>query len=169
MIISELTTPAGALRLAASGGRLCLCDWNNHDNSRDFVLHRIKRYISDSNADNQAVIGLAKQQLAEYFSGQRRCFTVPLITFGTPFQRSVWEALQVIEYGHTATYSQIAATIGQPSAVRAVATACRANALSIFIPCHRIIGKNGCPTGYAGGIPTKCTLLSLEQSSTSYS
>ncbi len=103
------------------------------------------------------------QQLEEYFQGQRQHFTVPIIMVGTPFQKRVWESLQQIPYGETASYKEIAISIGNTNASRGVGSACRLNKLAIIIPCHRVIGSNGQLTGYAGGLWRKQYLLKLEQ------
>ena len=105
----------------------------------------------------------AKKQLSEYFAGERKVFDLPLSPEGTPFQKKVWQALLKIPYGETASYQEIAETIGQEKAARAVGMANHRNPLPIFIPCHRVIGKNGALTGYAGGIAVKEFLLRLEQ------
>ena len=105
----------------------------------------------------------AKKQLLEYFDGARREFDVPLDPHGTPFQLSVWEALLTIPYGETRSYGQIAAQIGNPEASRAVGMANHSNPISIFIPCHRVIGADGSLTGYGGGLQIKRTLLDLER------
>lgn len=104
----------------------------------------------------------ARTQLLEYLSGARRSFDLPLDPAGTDFQRSIWEALRAIPYGQTRTYGQIAAAVGRPRAVRAVGQANHVNPLPIFIPCHRVVGKNGALTGYAGGLDLKGALLALE-------
>lgn len=104
----------------------------------------------------------ARAQLLEYLSGTRRSFDLPLDPAGTAFQRSVWEALGSIPYGQTRTYGEVAAAVGRPSAVRAVGQANHVNPLPIFIPCHRVVGKNGALTGYAGGLDLKGALLALE-------
>lgn len=104
----------------------------------------------------------ARTQLLEYLSGARRSFDLPLDPAGTDFQRSVWEALRAIPYGQTRTYGEIAAAVGRPRAVRAVGQANHVNPLPIFIPCHRVVGKNGALTGYAGGLDLKSALLALE-------
>lgn len=104
----------------------------------------------------------ARTQLLEYLSGARRSFDLPLDPAGTDFQRSVWEALRAIPYGQTRTYGEIAAVVGRPKAVRAVGQANHVNPLPIFIPCHRVVGKNGALTGYAGGLNLKSALLALE-------
>ena len=110
-----------------------------------------------------ALLEQAAQELAEYFAGQRRVFTVPLNARGTAFQRRVWAALCEIPYGETASYAAIAERIGNSAACRAVGSANHRNPIPIFIPCHRVIGKNGALTGYAGGMEMKRILLDLEK------
>lgn len=104
----------------------------------------------------------ASNQLTEYFSGKNVQFTVPLSAKGTDFQVKVWNALQSIPYGETWSYQEIADFIGNPKAVRAVGAANGKNPISIFVPCHRVIGMNGKLTGYAGGVERKRRLLELE-------
>lgn len=103
------------------------------------------------------------EELQEYFQGKRTRFTLPFDYYGTPFQLAVWEALQSIPYGLTQSYSEIAAKIHKPAAVRAVGAAIGANPLLITVPCHRVIGKNGALTGYRGGMAMKTRLLQLER------
>lgn len=105
----------------------------------------------------------AYRQLTAYFSGTRRTFDLPLSPCGTPFQTAVWQALCAIPYDEKRTYGEIAAAIGRPNACRAVGMACHVNPIAIVIPCHRVIGKSGSLTGYAGGLAVKQFLLSLEQ------
>ncbi len=102
-------------------------------------------------------------QLDEYFRGIRQHFSVAFALKGTPFQHSVWQQLQTIPFGQTVTYHAIAAAIGLPTASRAVGHANMRNPLAILIPCHRVIGKNGRLTGYAGGIWRKEWLLRHER------
>lgn len=104
----------------------------------------------------------ARIQLSQYFQGQRRVFDLPLQLKGTPFQRAVWQALVEIPYGETRSYGEIATAIGRPKATRAVGMANHVNPLAIVVPCHRVIGKNGSLTGYAGGLDFKRYLLNLE-------
>lgn len=185
-------TPCGVLRLGAFGGRLCLCDWADVP-ARDFVVRRLERGLhvrfaewpnerlrpgtglpgnpgafgdpdsGESDHADRCVLDRAVRQLDEYFAGRRRVFDLPLLTVGTPFQRAVWELLTEIPFGGTRSYAWLAAQLGHPRAVRAVAAANRANALSIFIPCHRVVGSDGSLTGYAGGLAAKRLLLGLEQ------
>jgi methylated-DNA-[protein]-cysteine S-methyltransferase len=107
----------------------------------------------------------AAVQLAEWFAGEREHFDLPLAPAGTTFQRRVWAALVAVPYGETATYGDIAAAIGQPTATRAVGAANGRNPIPLIIPCHRVIGSDGSLTGYSGGggIETKRHLLDLER------
>ncbi len=102
------------------------------------------------------------RQLERYFEGRLKRFDLALAPRGTPFQQRVWQALLQIPYGQTTSYSELAERLGNPKAVRAVGTANGANPISIIIPCHRVIGRDGSLTGYAGGLPRKALLLKLE-------
>lgn len=104
----------------------------------------------------------AAQELAEYFDGARREFTIPLAPEGTAFQHAVWDALRTIPYGVTVSYKDIARRLGKPGAAIAVGQANSRNPIPIIIPCHRVIGANGKLTGYAGGLHVKKALLALE-------
>ena len=109
----------------------------------------------------------AGEQLAEYFSGERVDFDLPLDAGGTPFQRRVWQALTEIPYGSTSTYGEIARRLGRPRAARAVGGANNRNPLPVVVPCHRVIGAGGSLTGYAGGLRIKRFLLDLEAGNSS--
>jgi O-6-methylguanine DNA methyltransferase len=104
----------------------------------------------------------AARELSDYFAGKLRRFTVPVKPEGTEFERRVWSALLDIPWGETRTYGEIAAIAGNPKASRAVGRAVGANPVAIIVPCHRVIGKDGSLTGYAGGIDRKKTLLAIE-------
>jgi len=106
---------------------------------------------------------LLQEELTAYFSGMPQTFTVPLDVLGTPFQQEVWRILQQIPYGETRSYKQQAVTLGNPSAVRAVARANGMNKIAIIIPCHRVIGEDGKLTGYGGGLWRKQWLLEKEK------
>ncbi|MCL1963800.1 MAG: methylated-DNA--[protein]-cysteine S-methyltransferase [Firmicutes bacterium] len=108
------------------------------------------------------LIRRAAEQLFEYFEGRRRAFDLPLQPIGTRFERAVWDTLLTIPYGETRTYGQVAMRIGNPKACRAVGRANGRNPISIFIPCHRVIGAGGALTGYAGGVEMKERLLGME-------
>ncbi|MFN3802258.1 methylated-DNA--[protein]-cysteine S-methyltransferase [Belliella pelovolcani] len=101
-------------------------------------------------------------QLGLYFQGKQKTFDVPVALGGTDFQRQVWLEVNKVPFGQTKTYEQIAIGLGKPNAVRAVGTAIGANPILIMLPCHRIVGKHGQLTGYAGGIWRKSELLELE-------
>jgi methylated-DNA-[protein]-cysteine S-methyltransferase len=104
----------------------------------------------------------AAAQLAAYFSGRTTRFDLPLDLHGTAFQRSVWQALLGIAAGHTRSYLDVAQAVGSARAVRAVGAAIGKNPLSVVVPCHRVLGRSGALTGYAGGIERKRALLALE-------
>lgn len=102
-------------------------------------------------------------ELAEYFAGIRREFSIPFILRGTDFQQLVWSELLRIPYGQTVTYAELAERIGRPGAARAIGAANARNLLTILVPCHRVIGANGSLTGYAAGVDIKAGLLELER------
>lgn len=108
------------------------------------------------------LLRVAKQQLTEYFAGQRTVFDLPIKTAGTAFQQQVWQSLKAIPYGETRSYKEIATAIDNPKAVRAVGGANNKNPISIVIPCHRVIGSSGQLVGYGGGLDAKVFLLALE-------
>lgn len=137
-----------------------------------FVLEIEKNAIISLNTVSEIVTKshnetlLASQffvDLEKYFQGELKKFNYTLNPNGTIFQKKVWLALQKIDYGKTKSYKEIATQIGNEKAVRAVGMACHKNPIMILIPCHRVIGKNGKLTGYAGGLKLKEKLLNLEK------
>lgn len=120
-------------------------------------------FCGSPDRDETPLLLEAARQLTEYFAGARRRFDLPLAPRGTAFQRAVWQALLEIPYGQTRSYADIARAVGRPLAFRAVGAANHANPLPLVIPCHRVIGRNGRLTGYAGGLDVKENLLRLEQ------
>jgi len=120
------------------------------------------------NYEENAVIKEAARQLKEYFAGKRKMFDLPLSLEGTKFQVAVWRALQDIPYGETKSYKEIANSIGNAKACRAVGMANNRNKIAIIIPCHRVIGTNGALIGYAGGLDVKEQLLALEKRERNY-
>lgn len=163
IIIQSLQTPAGELILGSFNDHLCLADWRVRD-KRKAIDRRLQQALnSDYFEGNSQVLDAAKLQLSNYFESSRQSFDIPLLLLGSTFQKNVWQELRSIPYGQTASYTNIAHKIGNKQAVRAVANANAANALAIFIPCHRVVGRNGALTGYAGGLDTKKALLELEQ------
>jgi len=142
--------------------KLCLCDWIVRK-SHERVYSRLRRILNAEFAEGSSpVIAQAITQLNEYFTGERYRFDVPLIFVGTEFQKRVWAELLNIPYGKTISYGEMAINMGRPTSVRAIANANGANAISIFAPCHRVIGSDGALTGYGGGLTVKAFLLKLE-------
>ena len=158
-VYKVVESPVGKLTLVASDVGLAAILWESDDGRRVPLT-------LEEEAPGHRVLLEAERQLAEYFSGRRRAFTVQLDVVGTPFQKKVWQALLTIPFGETRSYAEIARQIGSPRAVRAVGAANGRNPLSIVAPCHRVIGSSGKLTGFAGGLETKARLLALEGSVT---
>ncbi len=164
IIVHNYKSPCGILLLGSIDDKLCLCDWQV-EKHHDKVVQRIhratdKRFITGITS----VISQSINELDEYFSGIRKEFSIPLKFIGSEFQKQVWKELLNVPYGTTVSYREIARSIFKPTAIRAVANANGANALSIFVPCHRIIGSDNSLTGYGGGLHIKKFLLDLEKS-----
>ncbi len=163
IITRKYQSPCGTLVLGSFDNKLCLCDWQT-EKHREHVNNRLRRLLDAEFSDGtSAIIDRAISQLDEYFDGKRQNFDIPLLFVGTDFQKNVWDALLTIPFGKTVSYREIAYMIGKPKAVRAVANANEANSISIFAPCHRVIGSDHTLTGYGGGLPTKEYLLKLEK------
>ena len=150
-----MKTPVGVLKLVASDRGLAAILWENDDPKR-VRLNPLKAN------PNHSILLEAESQLREYFAGTLQHFSVKLDFAGTEFQKKVWRALLTIPFGETRSYAQIARQIGSPKAVRAVGAANGKNPLSIIAPCHRVLGSDGTLTGFAGGLETKASLLSME-------
>ena len=161
--IQYYSSPVGEMILGSFEGKLCLADWRYRKMRRTIDARIQKALNAEYVKEDSEVIALARKQLEAYFKGKRKTFDVPLLMAGTEFQKSVWQGLMQIPYGTTASYLALAKNIGNEKAVRAVAAANGANAISIIIPCHRVIGSDGSLTGYAGGLEAKKSLLYLEQ------
>lgn len=166
--LQHYDSPCGRLVLASFADRLCLCDWSDNPFA-ERNRRRIEKYLkATSKTETTSVLEETKRQLDEYFAGKRKAFDIQLCLVGTDFQHKVWNALRSIPYGSTKSYKDIAQCIGKPKAVRAVAGAIGANAISILIPCHRVIGSNHSLTGYAGGLEAKRGLLGMETQERKY-
>lgn len=160
--IQYYNSPCGILKLGSYGDGLCMCDWQVERHCGR-VDHRLKRMLNAEFEEMPSgILCEAARQLDEYFAGNRREFYIPLLFAGTDFQKNVWNELLKIPYGETICYRELARRIGVEQAVRAVANANGANSISIFAPCHRVIGSNRSLTGYAGGLKAKRMLLELE-------
>jgi len=148
--------------LGSYDNKLCLLDFR-YRKMRTTVDSRLKNGFNALFVEqDDEILKETRKQLDEYFDMRRKEFDIPLITVGTEFQKSVWDALQKVPYGTTSTYLQLSKDIDNEKAVRAVANANGANSIAIIIPCHRIIGSNGELTGYGGGLSVKKRLLELE-------
>lgn len=153
MYYCYLKSPIGDLLLAGDDNGLSLIGFPQgkmrHDPEPDWIF-------------NEKPFATARQQLEEYFAGDRKEFDLPLNLSGTEFQVKVLEELQRIPYGETTSYGDIAKRIGRPRAMRAVGAANGRNPIPIIVPCHRVIGSSGDLTGFGGGLDTKAALLRLE-------
>jgi methylated-DNA-[protein]-cysteine S-methyltransferase len=149
----EIDSPVGPLLLAADARGLTRI----HFQAGPRPLQPPGEWRHDA-----TVFAHAIEQLAEYFQGTRRTFSLPLAPAGTPFQLAVWQALCAIPYGETVSYGHLARQLGLTNGARAVGLANGANPLPIIVPCHRVIGADGSLTGFGGGLPVKRALLSLE-------
>ena len=148
-----IDSPLGELTLVAEDGILAGLYFAEHARRPDQA-----RFGARTDIGFEAVIG----QLGEYFRGERTRFELPLAPRGSVFQRRVWSLLELIPYGRTRTYGQLAAALGSPGLAREVGWANGRNPISIVVPCHRVIGADGGLVGYAGGLERKRALLELE-------
>lgn len=163
ILISRTTTPLGPMFICATDRGICLLEFVDKEKLEkefsDIQKHLKAKIIAGENEHSKQ----AKKEISEYFDGQRKTFDVALDMPGTDFQSTVWHALLLISYGQTVSYQQQADTINKPTATRAVASANGANRIAIIVPCHRVIGKNGQLTGYAGGLERKRWLINHEK------
>lgn len=153
---ARITTPFGELTVVASDVGVRYVMFENDAHPKSFVNMSI---VDDA---SHHVVALAVQQLNEYLAGDRTSFAVPLDLVGTEFQVQAWRALAAIPFGSTATYAQQAASIGRPTATRAIGAANGRNPVVVVLPCHRVIGADGSLTGFGGGLPVKKWLLEHE-------
>lgn len=161
--ISSCDTPCGTIILGGVKDTLCLCDWQCRRDALAFCRRLQNRLSAVPKESETPVIVAARSQIDQYFTGARTRFDLPITIAGTALQMQVWRELLTVPYGNTISYRELAERVGRPRAVRAVANAVGANPLSLFVPCHRVIGSDGTLTGYAGGLETKRYLLQLEQ------
>ena len=157
LVYMYMESPVGALKLVAHDQALVAVMWDNEDHKRVRLAELIKNI-------QHPMLLKVKQQLEQYFAGQRQQFDLPLDFQGTDFQQQVWQALLTIPYGETRSYKQIAEQVGSENAMRAVGAANGKNPISIIAPCHRVVGASGKLVGFAGGLDNKAILLKLESS-----
>jgi len=161
--IQYFETPAGEVILGEVESQVCLMDWSKRKN-RKAIDKRIQSGLKAEYIEQDTpLLQTTRHQLTDYFKQQRTLFDLPILMVGTDFQKQVWLTLQQIEYGLTISYKHLSEQMGNEKAVRAVANAVGANAMSVIVPCHRIIGADGSMTGYAGGLAAKKFLLTLEK------
>lgn len=153
----EVASPCGFLTLTASDDALLGVAFENNRGDVHLGVDSTVR------APEHPILAAAAKQLAEYFAGTRKDFTLPLSPRGTKFQMSAWKALQAIPYGATRSYLEQAMMVGGKNHTRAVGGANGKNPIAIIIPCHRVIGKSGELTGFGGGLAVKARLLELEK------
>ncbi|MCT4590322.1 MAG: methylated-DNA--[protein]-cysteine S-methyltransferase [Carboxylicivirga sp.] len=152
----------GELIIGSFKQQLCLCDWR-YRKMRNSIDQRICQGLNANYQERSTpVITQTIEQIESYTSGELKLFDLPILMVGTPFQKQVWQQLMNIPFGKTRSYLELSKDLGNAKAIRAVASANGANAISIIIPCHRIIGSNGKLVGYAGGLTAKRKLLELE-------
>ncbi len=156
LAMQYMDSPVGRLRLIANEKALVAVLWENEQPKRIQLAELVVE-------PEHPVLLQVRQQLEEYFEGNRQRFDIPLDFAGTEFQKLVWTELLKIPYGQTRSYGQIAQAIGRPKAMRAVGAANGCNPISIIAPCHRVIGASGALTGFAGGLDNKTILLNLEK------
>ena len=160
--IQYFQSPFGEMILGTYDNKLCMADWR-YRKDRTTVDNRLKKALNATYVEEESpLLIFAKEELEAYFQGFCNTFEIPILLVGSEFQKKVWQSLMTIPFGDTSSYLNLAKSINNEKAVRAVASAVGANAISIFIPCHRIIGSDGTLTGYAGGLDTKKNLLEIE-------
>ena len=163
VVITILETPLGPVLAGATDEGINFLEYTDR-RMLEYNLKTMRRRLGCAVVPGRhPLLERLREQLGEYFQGERREFTLPLASRGTPFQDKVWQELRRIPHGETISYDELARRIGQPTAQRAVARANGMNYVAILIPCHRVIGKDGSLTGYGGGLWRKRLLLELER------
>ena len=157
-----IETKLGPMIAVGDDERLFLLEFVDRRGLEQEIEHLRRRLNAAIIPGRTAALEQIESEIQQYFAGELRAFETPLALVGSDFQKGVWEELQRVRYGETCSYSELAARIGRPSAVRAVARANGANQLSIVVPCHRILGIHGELTGYGGGLSRKRWLIDHE-------
>jgi AraC family transcriptional regulator of adaptative response/methylated-DNA-[protein]-cysteine methyltransferase len=158
-----IETPLGEMAAAATKDGICLLEFKSRP-ALESEFNRLALTFNETvKPGSNKHLRALKKQLKEYFKGKKKEFSLPLITPGTEFQLAVWDNLKKIPYGRTISYLELAKSIKNPGAVRAVAGANGSNRIAIIIPCHRVIGADGDLVGYAGGLNKKRWLIDHER------
>lgn len=161
--LTRLETPLGTMIACGTKSGICLLEFSERKMLETEFQQLAKKLNATIIQGENPHFDQLRTELAEYFEGKRKSFSVPLLTPGTDFQQRVWKELQQIPYAETRSYKQQAVALGKPDAVRAVANANGMNRIAIIIPCHRVVGSDGNLTGYAGGLYRKKWLLDFEK------
>lgn len=160
--IQYFKTSFGELLIGDFENKICICDWR-YRKMRSSIDKRIQDGLKAEYFEcDSPLLEQLRTELEDYFNGERKEFEIPLLFVGTDFQKQVWEELLKIPFGKTQSYLGLSQQLNNEKAIRAIASANGANAISIIVPCHRIIGSKGELVGYAGGLNTKKKLLKLE-------
>ena len=160
---SEMSSPIGDLTIGRSEKGICFLEFGTIANTGSAIVNRYKKkFLKVDLIEEPSELQEAKEQLEQYFCGERNDFDLPLDLIGTRFQILVWNRVASIPYGVTKSYKDIATEVGAPKAVRAIGGANNRNPVPIIIPCHRVIGTNGSLVGYGGGLDKKTHLLRHE-------
>jgi len=165
IITKIIHSPFGEMLAGSTDKGICLLEFTDTDRLAWQIPSIEKSFSHKTKKGNSLLIEKLEEQLQAYFSGDLEYFDLALETQGTPFQMKAWDALLSIPYAETRSYQEQATLIGNPKAFRAVASANRNNRISIIIPCHRVIAKNGSLAGYGGGLERKAFLIDLEKKS----
>lgn len=161
--LKRIETPLGTMIACADENGICMLEFSDRKALPTELKEISKHFNANIIQGENPHFKILEKELAEYFEGKRKDFSVPLSPVGTDFQKKVWGVLRQIPYGTTRSYMDQANILGSPKSVRAVANANGLNKISIIIPCHRVIGSDGKLTGYGGGIWRKQKLLELEK------
>lgn len=160
--LAWIESPLGPLLAGATGTSVCLLEFTDR-RMLEAQLRTVRRRLGPAVPGSSPVLDRLRDELQQYFAGRLREFTVGLTAPGTPFEDRVWKALRTIPYGETWSYERLAQAVGSPGASRAVGSANGRNRISILIPCHRVVNKDGRLGGYGGGLWRKEALLHLER------
>jgi len=159
VVTETFASPCGDILLGSNDAGLVIADWTHGHHYGD-VMKRLGRYLKNPEfvPGHHPVNERAAEELAEYFDGKRKDFDLPVIYYGTEFQKKVWRVLEAVPYATTTTYREL----GMPQSARAVGAAVGLNPFAVIVPCHRVLGTDGSLTGYDGGFAAKKFLLAHE-------
>ncbi len=162
VVTETFASPCGDILLGSNDAGLVIADWTHGHHYGD-VMKRLGRYLKNPEfTPGHHPVNERAEELAEYFDGKRKVFDLPLIYYGTEFQKKVWQVLEAVPYATTTTYRELAMRLRMPQSARAVGAAVGLNPFAVIVPCHRVLGTDGSLTGYDGGFAAKKFLLAHE-------